>query len=327
MDGYAVCSKIKATKHLLNIPVIFLTAAYTSSDSLVKGFEAGAVDYITKPVNEQELLARIATHIELYRIRQQMEEQYKRLQRYDEQRQKLLSILAHDIRSPLAGIESLSSALRRESKDLSEFDKKLYLEQIEEAAGNSVQILEDLLTWNQSTAGLLTARQEQLEVGFIVEVVLRETELFNETKNIHIELSIDPSHEVVADERLLRIVLRNLLTNAVKFSSPYETIRITSTSCDDTTTIAVTDYGADMPEVRTAGILHGMPGSTPGTFGEKGTGSGLLICRELMEAQSGSIRVQSKENEGSTFYLTLPAPRPKSGISEPSPSSTQHWQN
>ena len=299
MDGYEVCRRLKSSESTEGMPVIFLTAAYTSSEDMVKGFKAGGVDYITKPFQEEELLVRIRTHIELYQSRRIIENR-------DEWRKRMLSILAHDIRNSLAGIQGLADLMSKGAVTLSEEEKQSFISEIRTASRDTVRMLEDVLTWSRSEAGMLDLTLRTLHPAALVEEVIQELRILTDQKTIELTSAVDSSHEIKADEKLLRIVLRNLISNAVKFTPQGGCIRIDSSVDDTGTSISVHDNGVGMSEEQSHTLFAGAGTTTVGTAGERGSGLGLQICRQLVEAQRGRISAHSMENEGSTFTITLP---------------------
>jgi signal transduction histidine kinase len=299
MDGYEVCRRLKAMDGISDIPVIFLTAAYTSSEDAVKGFQYGAVDYIKKPFHDEELLVRVSTHIELFKAKRDLE-------RKGRWRQRFFTILAHDIRNPMSGIHGLSNLMLDEYSRLTEAEKLEYLKEIKNASGSALHILEDVVTWSRSETGMVTVKIEAIPLLRLVQTVVEELQLLYEQKGIHIELELKADNIIWADESLLLIILRNLVTNAIKFTHPGGTVRIESLGDYHNAGVAVRDNGIGISEEKLETLFQQPGSSSNGTTGEKGSGLGLEICSRLVEIQNGTIRVESRVNEGSVFFVTFP---------------------
>lgn len=299
MDGYEVCRKLKASDKSSDIPVIFLTAAYTSSEDTVKGFQYGAVDYIKKPFHDDELLVRVSTHIELFKSRRELE-------RSGKWRQRFFSILAHDIRNPLSGIHGLSNFMLDEYTRLPEEEKIEFLGEIKNASRSTLHILEDVVTWSRSETGMVPVEKESIPLLSLVRTVLDDVQLLTRQKNIQLRVEVEAEDEILADESLFLVILRNLITNAIKFTPHSGTIHIESLRGHKSAGVAVHDTGIGMTKEELGSVFQQPGRSKNGTAGEKGSGLGLEICRKLVEIQNGTISVDSPVGGGSVFSVTFP---------------------
>jgi len=299
IDGIELCRIIKKNEKLAEIPVIFLTAKSQAED-LAEGFKAGAVDYINKPFNRLELLVRVKNHIELSLSR-------KKILEMNKTRDKLYSIIAHDIRSPLSGIDMTINAiadgyLKQRSDDFTEM-----VTHLKKTITETIILLENLLTWtklhNQNL--LLSA-----EVQNIYPIILECVQLFKgNANNKKITINVDATDEIKAyfDEISIHVVLRNLIFNAIKFTPENGTINIYAQNISGFVQISVKDTGVGISEDVIGKLLKNQEYfTTTGTNKEQGSGLGLLLCKEFVEKHGGKIWVESEVGKGSDFKFTLP---------------------
>jgi signal transduction histidine kinase len=283
--------------------VIFLTAR-TDTESIVRGFDVGGVDYITKPFNEAELLARVKTHLKLKQNDTQLRE-------LNAAKDKFFSIIAHDLRSPFNSLIVGLDLLIQSYDTLSEDKKKEYLEMMKKTSYNTLNLLNNLLTWSRSQIGCLACNPDIIHVRNIAEetLVLMNKNAMN--KNIRLINRIEENTLVYADMNMITTVVRNLVSNAVKYTTDGGTIIISAKEIGDTWEISISDSGVGIkPEYMRKLFRIDFSHSTPGTAREQGTGLGLNLCKEFVERNSGKIGVESEVGKGSRFYFTLPKPLP-----------------
>jgi len=235
-------------------------------------------------------------------------------------RDKFFSIIAHDLRGP---ISTFAVALRELSANYDEFsasDIRGYLDELGEQSRNLHNLLENLLRWSQSQSRRLDYRPESLAIGAMVDQSLHLLRSHAVRKDVHPEFSGDPGLQVFADPYMLGAVLQNLLSNAIKFSRPGGRIRIDSTPVNGQVEVAVIDTGigidaADLDKLFRLDVHF----TRPGTAQEKGSGLGLILCKEFVEKHGGAIWVESEPGRGSAFRFTLPRPSPQTGRNSPAP--------
>ncbi len=221
---------------------------------------------------------------------------------------KFFSIISHDLRSPFATIISFANLL---SKDLDKFSREELSEMVEEFSRSVEQInnlLENLLQWSRSQTGKIKNNAEILKFNDIVDDTLSLFTSLLKEKNLTVNKDIDKDLVVWADRNMTYTILRNLISNAIKYSYPGQQISIITKKQGDFVEIQVVDQGIGISEENQKKLFH--LESTQSTFGtnyEKGSGLGLVLCKEFVEKLGGDIRVVSKENHGSTFIFTLPA--------------------
>jgi PAS domain S-box-containing protein len=221
---------------------------------------------------------------------------------------KFFSIIAHDLRSPFTGIlgnlEILHDSIDTSSKD----EIQMMVGESLTSARNTFSLLINLLEWSRMQTGSFPLKLININLFNLAESTIQLFADTVEKKRIKVEIDIDNKLEVRADENMMLSVFRNLISNAVKFTNEGGLINIFSKSEVDNITVCIEDNGIgigkeDLKKLFRTDIHY----SIPGTDDEKGTGLGLILCNEFIERQRGKIWVESKKNEGSTFYFTLPA--------------------
>lgn len=286
MDGLAVCRALKANPRTASIPILFLTARADVGD-VVTGFAAGAVDYITKPFNACELVARVQTHLDLARANQTI------CRQNDDLRQ-LLHILCHDLATPIGGIVSLLEITQEPD------DWRAMLTDLSRASQNAL----DLIDLVRQMRALEEGKKQLKLVPVGLAAVCRDAELAVSgklrEKQVALRLEVDDSLYVLAEPvALTHSVLCNLLTNAIKFSSPGGTVFIEAQpDKEDSVCLRVRDSGIGMPHELQASLFDPACFTTrPGTSGEIGTGFGMILVKKFVEAFGGRIEVASRSEE------------------------------
>jgi signal transduction histidine kinase len=311
INGFEVCQQLKADETLKDIPVIFLTAR-TDSGDVVEGFQAGAVDYITKPFNSSEVLVRLANHLKLQKAVYDLKKQ-------NAEKDRFFSILAHDLRGPFSGYMGLSEVLANHASELSQDEILEYSQALHEAASSVYKLLLNLLEWSRLQMGSLEYVPQRVELNKQLEETISTATRLTREKEIIFEVDIPDTLAVKADGYMLESIMRNLLTNAVKFTYPHGkiSIRAWKESQDDSIDqspetkeifIEVVDTGMGIPDEMQERLFRIDENiSRPGTHGEESTGLGLLLCRDMVARNGGELRLESEENKGSRFWFSLPA--------------------
>ncbi|GAK60014.1 response regulator receiver sensor signal transduction histidine kinase [Candidatus Vecturithrix granuli] len=306
LDGFETCARLKANESTKNIPVIFMTALSDPLDK-VKGFEVGGVDYITKPFQYEEAIARIHTHLMIYRLQQQLEEQNNQLKQLNESKDKFFSMIAHDLRSPFSSLRGLIQFTSQNMQGWSKTKIEEVINILEHATDNLYALIENLLTWSRIHRDAFDFQPQYLHLQ---KIVAQEVELFNSIagqKHITLINHITEPLEVYADANMLDAVLRNLLSNAIKFTYPGGRIDVAAAQDKRNITISVTDTGIGLSQENIAKLFRlDDRYKQLGTAKEKGTGLGLILCKEFIEKNGGTIGVTSQPDQGSTFFFTLP---------------------
>jgi len=299
MDGYEVCARIKQNPDLCEIPIIFISALNETKD-IVKALRAGGVDYITKPFQSEEVLARASTHIKMYR-------QSRELEGLIATKDKFFSIIAHDLRGPIGSMMQISDLIAEKGK-VDEETLYFFLESQKELSKSTFHLLENLLNWAKSNTNQIEFDPKELDIETIVKAIITNFNIQSTSKNITINTDFPERYIEYADENMVRLIIRNLVSNAIKFTPDGGEINIFTKSGENNSVIVgVKDSGIGIPQRTLENLFRiGVNKSRPGTNGESSNGLGLLLCKEFVVKHGGSIWVESEEGVGTTFYFTLP---------------------
>ncbi len=219
----------------------------------------------------------------------------------------LLRIIAHDLRNPFNILIGFSDVIYQNWNELEEAEKKNLILDINEVAKNSHNLLENLLQWSISQTESINYNPINLNLLQIVEECLKHSQKFANFKSINIHVDIKNNIEIFSDKNIISTVIRNLLSNALKFTNSKGNIWIYSTEIDNFIELSVKDDGIGMNQETILNKLTKVDfESTVGTSNEKGSGLGLVLSKELIEKNGGVFRIESKVNSGSTFSFTIP---------------------
>ncbi|TVQ96714.1 MAG: hybrid sensor histidine kinase/response regulator [Spirochaetaceae bacterium] len=308
MDGYEVCRRLKRDPATEGTPVLFLTA-HGDEDHLVRGFEAGGVDYITKPIRRNELVSRVRTHLELKHAQDALSIQNEALSRLNHSKDRFFSMLAHDLRNPFSGILSLAQLMDEQGEELRSDERAEMVSVLRQTAIHLNQLLENLLEWGhlQMSEGDGTVHRSAFDLASVTQESIRPFGQVAQSKGITIRTDVAADVNAFADRRMVLAVVRNLISNAIKFSHPGGEITITAAERYHQAEIRVADAGIGIPPDRVATLFADEPiSSTIGTDGEKGTGLGLSLCKLWTEKCGGIISAESTPGKGTTVTVTLP---------------------
>ena len=220
---------------------------------------------------------------------------------------KLFSIIAHDLRSPFNNILVLCDILKTQITKLEDTDAPVYLGLIQSTAKNTLVLLENLLDWAKSQSGQISFKTEKTGISSVIHEILGLSMSIAQTKGISIKVSVEDEIEVNSDKKILKTVFRNLISNAIKYSKPGGNITISAIDEENQIKIIISDSGVGM-DAKTLENLFGITTNTPlpGTLNEKGSGFGLVLCKEFVEKLGGKIWVESEQGKGSNFMFTIP---------------------
>jgi two-component system sensor histidine kinase/response regulator len=306
INGFDTAVIMKKDDELKDIPIIFLTALNTPQD-LVKGFQVGASDFLTKPFNKEELIMRVMQQISLVAAKRIIEKQNKELKATLNNRDKMYSVIAHDLRSPMASIRMvLNLVVQSTSADTVGPELYTLLDQANRESEEVHDLLDNLLKWTKSQTGRLNVVLQDLDLNDIIPGVVEIFEMIAQTKHITLDLqkTEDPL-KVHADNDMLKTVMRNFMSNAIKFSPENSTIQILMANEGEFARVSVKDEGVGIAADRLDTIFH-KGETTYGTGGEEGSGLGLQLCQDFARKNGGDCYVESVEGQGSTFSFTVP---------------------
>jgi two-component system sensor histidine kinase/response regulator len=318
LNGFEVCEQLKEDPTLVEIPVIFLTAK-SEQENINYGLEVGGVDYITKPFNKQELLARVDTHISLKLSKDEIARQREELAKAVEFKNRIFSVIGHDLRSPVSGISGALELIRDMIKTEIDVDSIEQIATLSHSASVELgAMLDDLLSWGQLESGSFKSHQHAFKLCSVLEMVEKLNSYQLSSNEIKIITTCDSALEIYSDRRVIATIIRNLQSNAIKFSNHGSEIHTKVEKQEDEIRILVQDFGQGMPEeVRDAMFNESDHPKDFSMKNKSGAGVGLMICKRLANAIGADITVESVMDEGTTFTLIVPNSVPvKAPVSE-----------
>lgn len=308
MSGFEVAQKMRETPEMMEIPIIFLTAL-NSTEDIVKGFKVGGNDFISKPFNKEELIIRVRHQISLIAAKRMIVAKTEELRKTITGRDKLYSVIAHDLRSPMGSIKMVLNMLIL-NLPVEKIGNEMYelLTLANQTTEDVFSLLDNLLKWTKSQIGKLNVVYQNFNVIEVIEGVIEIFSMVAGLKNIKIVLSTTEKEILVhADIDMIKTVSRNLISNAIKFSNQDSEIHVTVKTEEGMAVIGVKDQGCGIDEDNQKKLLHtDTHFSTFGTNNEEGSGLGLLLCKDFVDRNGGKLWFLSQKDEGSTFSYSIP---------------------
>ncbi len=309
IDGYQVCEILKADQRTQDIPIIFISALDETMDK-VRAFQVGAVDYITKPFQAPEVLARVANHLKIHQLQQALEAQNAQLQEEILERHKaeaglkvLLHAVSHDLRNPVTGMLMVfKNLLKRDSFTLT----RSMIERMADSCDRQLNLINSLIeTQHSEILGVsLDCTPLNLEL-FIIQFIADWEPIFSQSQaQVHQEIPRNlPS--IYGDRHQLWRVFENLFANALKHNPPSLTITLSAQIENTFIRCSIHDNGIGMSSEQCTTLFQPY---TKGNLEKRktGLGLGLYLCSQIIQAHGGKIGVESQINQGTTFWFTLP---------------------
>ncbi len=254
---------------------------------------------------------------EIERQAQELDKQRNELEALNSTKDKFFAIIAHDLKNPFSTVLGLSELLAKEFENFDSDSLRNFITQIYKYSNNTFNLLENLLQWSMVQTGRMPLRPKMVNLKSIIE---ENVELLSgNAKNKNIDIQVVSSNDCTAyvDINQITTVVRNLLSNAIKFTPTDGNIEVIVESKGDYWEIAVKDNGIGVSEddIKKLFLIDSNP-TTIGTSKEEGTGLGLILCKEFIERNGGEIWVESKVEQGSTFYFTVPKTETSKGNPE-----------
>lgn len=307
MSGFEVAQHLKSNPNTADIPIIFLTALNSTAD-IVKGFQVCANDFISKPFNKEELIIRVTHQISLVAAKRLILSKTEELQRTIAGRDKLYSVIAHDLRSPMGSIKMVLNMLILNLPS-EKIGAEMYelLTMANQTTEDVFSLLDNLLKWTKSQIGKLNVVYQDVDLVEVTDGVIEIFSMVASLKKIRIHEMKPEKMMVNADIDMLKTVVRNLLSNAIKFSKENSEVLVKMEEVDGMAVVSVQDYGCGISEEGQKKLLHtDTHFSTFGTNNEEGSGLGLLLCKDFVVKNGGKLWFTSKEGEGSIFSFSIP---------------------
>ena len=304
MDGYEVCRRLKAQPASRDVPVIFLTALNETADK-VKGFDIGGVDYVTKPFQVEEVLARVQTHVALRQAQVALAESNTHLRALEQLRDEMVQMIVHDMRSPLTALLLRLRFLGSPPATLSEQQAEDLRAAIQSAQALT-RMTDDLLDVSRLEEGRMPVERSVWDLTRMARDVCAALAAMDRDRSIDVESTA--AIEATCDGGLVRRIMENLVSNGIRHTPAGSRLRVSIASADGRVRVAVHDEGDGVPQEARARIFEKF--GTLETRHERiypSFGVGLAFCKLAVEAQGGTIGVDSREPIGSTFWFELPA--------------------
>lgn len=310
VDGFELAKQLKEHSDYQEIPIIFLTALNTSTD-VIKGFQLGGDDFISKPFNKEELLVRIRYQLNMLEAKRTIKRQTAELEKTIAGRDALYSVIAHDLRVPMSSMKMILNALAIKAKEQHGNEAELVdmLHSANEISEHLFVLLDNLLKWTSSQLGRLKAVPQSINLPELVEGIVEVSSIIAATKDI--QLNFYPSSmtgmEVFVDIDMIKTSIRNLISNAIKFSYRGKEVDVVVKLKDGKAILEVIDHGCGISQENQAKLMNlSSHYTTFGTENESGSGLGLLLVSEFLKLNNGRVFFTSKEGKGSTFGFALP---------------------
>lgn len=306
MDGYEVLQHLKSNPETNDIPVIIMSAL-SDMQSIVKGYQLGAIEYVTKPFQREELLKRVAHRFELFSIKRIKQE----LENTIESRDTLYSVIAHDLRSPLGSLKMMINAILLMVDKKSVGDEVFeMLQMINKTSEEIFLLLDNLLKWAKNRLNRQQMHTQQTDLNGIIASTAEIYTPMAKQKGVTI-ITSDLNTKLMGkvDIEMLKTVMRNLISNALKFSFDGGTITIKTRADGDFIIVSVKDTGKGIKlEDQEKLLKQNTHFTTYGTSDEKGSGLGLMLSKDFVELHSGKIWFESEgEDKGTTFLFSMKA--------------------
>jgi signal transduction histidine kinase len=304
MDGFEVCRRLKDDQTTCDIPIIFITALNETKNK-IKGFSVGCVDYVTKPFQPDEIRARVDTHLELCRAKRELQQSYDKLRETETQRDGLVQMIVHDMRSPLFAI--LGNLEMAEMEPLPN-GATACIDSALSATGMLMEMISTLLDVGKMEAGKMTLDFSAVDISDLARETIRMLEPLRGQRRL--TLTSPEKMEIFAgDTNLIRRVLQNLISNALKFTNKDRGIITVfiEIATKDKVRVSVVDNGNGIPLEYREKVFDKFC-QVAANKQSKGysTGLGLTFCKLAVEAHGGKIGLESEMGKGSTFWFELP---------------------
>ncbi len=281
---------------LLAIIIVLFGAVITAIALFTMNSKRKKVNLILQQKND--LIEGQASELEL---------KNKELIELNNSKEKLFSIIAHDLKNPFFALLNYSLIIKEDYYELGDEERLEFISNIRETSVQTYELLENLLNLSASRTGKIDFNPVEIKLKDLFDKISSLYQNQIREKGIQVENFVDETQLVYADQKMLEVVFRNLINNAIKYTNPKGLIEIKTKTLNGNVLTIIKDDGVGMDELTRENIFNiNVVTSTTGTKGERGTGLGLGLCKEFIEKNNGSISVESEPNKGSSFYITLP---------------------
>lgn len=279
----------------------------TDSNGSIRTIVTSKVLYTDDLTGKKFIVGTIHDITDLRQAENMLKEYSRELEELNKNKDKFFSIIAHDLRNPFTSIYGFSSVLSEEIDTLTKEEIREYVNYIYTGTKSFYELIENLLTWSRIQTGSTSVQRVKLDVYNEVGDAFKLLSIIAENKKIELVNEVEKNLFVLADDNMVDSILQNLLSNAIKFTKATGRIKVSSKIIDDFVEISVADNGIGMNKKEIESLFRlGVQKTKKGTANEKGTGLGLVICKEMITRLNGRLTIKSEVNKGSTFSFTLP---------------------
>lgn len=313
MDGFELAEFMRGSERARHIPIIFVTAGGADGQRRFRGYEAGAVDFIQKPIEPDVLRSKANVFFDLHQQRRQIEAQRDELEaaaqalrRADRHKDSFLAVLAHELRNPVA---ALSGGLHLLGKDIDPERAKDIRGRMDRMLDHLAHLIDDLLDVSRVSQGKISLKKARVELGEVLQSAIEASQHTIEAAKHQFEVELsDAPIWLEADHTRLAQIVANLLNNAAKYTPPGGVVTLRAMAEGGMATITVSDTGVGIPEAMQSRIFE-IFAQVEDHLGQSqgGLGIGLALVRQLVALHGGEVTVHSDgEGQGSTFTVRLP---------------------
>lgn len=320
IDGFETCQKLKEDERTKDIPVIFITAKKDSED-IVKGFSVGGVDYVPKPFFEEEVCARVRTHMELINLRKNLEGKVKesaiqleelakaneKLNDLDRMKSMFIASMSHEVRTPLNSIIGFTGILLMELVGKLEDKQKDLLTRVKQSSRHLLGLVEEAIDISKIEAGKLEVVTSKFFLNEVISEAASEVEHIKNEKELELKVNVPDNLEIHSDRKRVFQCILNYLANAMKYTEKGG-VSISSRKLNGDVDIVVEDTGYGISETEFPRVFQSFERFNSSLQAkEPGSGLGLYLTKKIAtEILGGSVRVESQLGVGSKFFLTIP---------------------
>lgn len=305
MDGFEVAEAISGYNRAKDTPIIFLSAVSIDKKFITKGYNTGALDYITKPVDPDILMLKVKTFLQLYEQKCILNAMQTALREELEFKNEFISIASHELKTPLTSIKAYMQLLQRSLENSGDKMVLNYLQRTQVQIEKLHHLIADLLDISKIEKGELRFNKKDFSFEPLLKSVIEIIQQTNE--GYKIEVKGDCNVQVYGDNERIEQVLINYLTNAIKYSPDSKQVEITTELLDNNELqVNIRDYGIGIAKEQQGNIFQKFyrAGDTANRF--QGLGIGLYICAEIIKRHNGRYGVISELGKGSVFYFSVP---------------------
>jgi PAS domain S-box-containing protein len=279
----------------------------TDSKGEVRTIVTAKILYTDKITGKKYIVGTIHDITDLKKAEIKLKDYSCELEELNKNKDKFFSIIAHDLRNPFTSIHGFSSVLSEEFDTLSKEEIREYINYIYLGTKNIYELIENLLTWSRLQTGRAMVQPVKLNMFSEVQDAIKILNVFAKNKRMKLVNAVEKNISVLGDDNMVDSILQNLISNAIKFTKSSGLVKITSKVINKFVEISITDNGIGMSRDEIENLFQlGKQKSKKGTSEEKGTGLGLILCKEMINMLKGRLKIESEVNKGSTFSFTLP---------------------